>query len=83
MLQHNVYLGSRKQKTRYSYGGTTTASFIELTPEDSQGSPEDVIDNFRRALQAVPGVFQVKHHTKGSKEQQGNPSDLERSLGEL
>ena len=71
----NMYPGSRRQKQRFSYGGITVASFIELTPKDSQGPPEDVINSYRHALQAVPGVLRVIKHTKGSKEDQGNKSD--------
>ena len=63
-------------RARYSYGGKTLASFIELTPRFLHGlHKDDVIQKFRHALQAVPGVSRVIDHPKGSKTQQGNPGD--------
>ena len=70
------YPGSHKIRARYSYGGETLASFIELTPRFLHGlHKDDVIQKFRRALQAVPGVSRVIDHPRGSKTQQGNQGD--------
>ena len=48
----------------------TLAGFIEMSPQWSQGSPKDVIRNFRHALLAVPGITQVTSHPEGTKRQQ-------------
>ena len=47
-------------RARYTYGGQTLASFIELAPRFLRAlNKDDVIDKFRHALQAVPGVSQT------------------------
>ena len=43
-----------------------------MTPEWSGGAPPAVIEKFRQALLAVPGVIRVEMHPLGSKEKQGN-----------
>ena len=63
-------------RARYTYGGQTLASFIELAPRFLHGlNKDDVIEKFRHALQAVPGVSRVIDHPRGSKTQQGYQGD--------
>ena len=43
-----------------------------MTQDWSQGEPQAVIDKFRQALLAVPGVIRVDYHPLGTKVEQGN-----------
>ena len=65
-----AYTGSRRVKQRYEDGEETTAGFIELSQEHVLST-----DKFRQLLIAVPGVWQVIDHPKGTKAEQGNPGD--------
>ena len=62
------YAGSRKEKQRYEYSGTSRSGFAELSPAYVM-TGQQLFD----ALQNVPGVARVHWHT--SKRDQGNPSD--------
>ena len=59
-------------QVRWSYENTDIQGFVEMTPEWSGGAPPAVIEKFRQALLAVPGVIRVEMHPLGSKEKQGN-----------
>ena len=59
-------------QVRFSYAGTVSAGFVEMSHAWSRGPACEVIFKFRQALLAVHGVDRVDLHPKGSKEQQNN-----------